>query len=114
MAVKHVGSMLTYLKECKTVLRSNGTHCRKAMTNGVAAANRQLTCQLTCHLTSLFFVFADSMLRTSKLLGANLRFSKHKLVEVSETVGWRGTHSLTAQVGGGKTSRMEDPAQQTE
>ena len=54
--------MLTCPKECKMVLRSNGTHCRKAMTNGVAAANRQLTCQLTCHLTSLFFFFADSLL----------------------------------------------------
>ena len=49
-----------------------------------------------------------------QLLGANRRVSKQKVVEVSETVGWRGTHSLTAQVGGGKTSRMEDPAQQTE
>ena len=47
-------------------------------------------------------------------LGANRRVSKQKLVEVSETVGWRGTHSLTAQVGGDKTGRMEDPAQQTE
>ena len=30
------------------------------------------------------------------------------------TVGWRGSHSLSAQVAGNKTGRMEDPAQQTE
>ena len=45
---------------------------------------------------------------------ANRSVSKQKLVEVSETVGWRGSHSLSAQVAGDKTGRMEDPAQQTE
>ena len=30
------------------------------------------------------------------------------------TVGWRGSHSLLAQVAGKKTGRMEDPAQQIE
>ena len=50
----------------------------------------------------------------TQLLGANRRVSKQKLVEVSETVGWRGSHSLSAQVGGNKTGRMEDNAEQTE
>ena len=52
------------------------------------------------------------LLQMSQLQRANRRFSKHKLVEVSETVGWRGSHSFTAQVGGDKTGRMEDPAHQ--